>query len=71
MLASMRLDQLHVLFLLQLSFLDTLTEPDPPILDISDQMLALVVETILLRDQLVISGTSQVWKVCSLKRIWT
>jgi hypothetical protein len=65
MLASMRLDQLHVLFLLQLSFLDTLTEPDPSILDVSDQMLALVVETVLLRDQLVMSSTSQVWKVCS------
>jgi hypothetical protein len=64
MLASMRLDQLHVLFLLQLSFLDTLTQPDSSILDISDQMLALVVEIVLLRDQLVSSGTSQVWKVC-------
>ncbi|CAI7588684.1 unnamed protein product [Penicillium glandicola] len=62
-LAGIRLDQLHVLFLLQLSFLDTLTEPDLPILDISDQMLALVVETILLRDQLVNSGTGLVWKI--------
>ncbi|KAJ5429654.1 hypothetical protein N7491_006670 [Penicillium cf. griseofulvum] len=62
-LASTRLDQLHVLFLLQLSFLDTLTEPDPSILDISDQMLALVVETILLRDQLVNSGTGLVWRI--------
>ncbi|KAJ5135766.1 uncharacterized protein N7515_005044 [Penicillium bovifimosum] len=62
-LASIRLDQLHVLFLLQLSLLDTLTEPDPSILDISDQMLALVVEMILLRDQLVNSGTGLVWKI--------
>jgi hypothetical protein len=62
-LASIRLDQLHVLFLLQLSVLDTLTEPGPSILDISDQMLALVVEVILLRDQLVNSGTGLVWKV--------
>lgn len=62
-LASIRLDQLHVLFLLQLPFLDTLAEPDPSIIDISDQMLALVVEVILLRDQLVNSGTGLVWKV--------
>ncbi|KAJ5794093.1 Transcription factor [Penicillium paradoxum] len=62
-LASIRLDQLHVLFLLQLSFLDTLTEPDPLILDISDQTLALVVEAILLRDQLINSGTGLVWKI--------
>ena len=64
LLASIRLDQLHVLFLLQLSFLDTLTEPDSSILDISDQMLSLVVDAILLRDQLVNSGTGLVWKVC-------
>lgn len=64
LLASIRLDQLHVLFLLQLAFLDTLTEPDPSILDISDQMLSLVVDTILLRDQLINSGTGLVWKVC-------
>ncbi|KGO36809.1 Transcription factor, fungi [Penicillium expansum] len=63
LLASIRLDQLHVLFLLQLAFLDTLTEPDPSILDISDQMLSLVVDTILLRDQLINSGTGLVWKI--------
>ncbi|KAJ5821717.1 uncharacterized protein N7525_011001, partial [Penicillium rubens] len=63
LLASIRLDQLHVLFLLQLSFLDTLTEPDSSILDISDQMLSLVVDAILLRDQLVNSGTGLVWKI--------
>ncbi|CAG8362044.1 unnamed protein product [Penicillium salamii] len=63
MLASMRLDQLHVIFLLHLSFIDSLTEPDPSIIDVSDQMLGLVIETILLRDQLVFSGTSLVWKI--------
>lgn len=63
MLASIRFDQLHVLFLLQLSFMDSLTEPDSSIVDVSDQMLALVVEAILLRDQLVFSGTSLLWKV--------
>lgn len=65
MLASMRLDQLHVLFLLQLSFIDSLAEPDPSMIDVSDQMLGLVIESILLRDRLVFSGTSLVWKVSS------
>ncbi|KAJ5329481.1 Transcription factor [Penicillium brevicompactum] len=63
MLASMRLDQLHVLFLLQLSFIDSLAEPDPSMIDVSDQMLGLVIESILLRDRLVFSGTSLVWKI--------
>lgn len=72
LIASIRLDQLHVLFLLQLSCLDTLTEPDPCILDISDQILSLVVDTILLRDQLVNSGIGLIWKVClSTIRTWT
>ncbi|KAJ5366412.1 Transcription factor [Penicillium brevicompactum] len=63
MLASMRLDQLHVLFLLQLSFIDSRAEPDPSMIDVSDQMLGLVIESILLRDRLVFSGTSLVWKI--------
>ncbi|CAG7923256.1 unnamed protein product [Penicillium olsonii] len=63
MLASIRLDQLHVIFLLHLSFIDSLTEPDPTIIDVSAQMLGLVIETILLRDQLVFSGTSVIWKI--------
>jgi hypothetical protein len=63
-LAGLRLDYLHTLFLLRLLFHDTLARPDPAILDISDQMLALVVEVILLRDQLVNSGTGLIWKVC-------
>ncbi|PYH98276.1 hypothetical protein BO71DRAFT_371466 [Aspergillus ellipticus CBS 707.79] len=62
-LASVRLNHLHVLFLLRLLSLDTLTEPDTAILDVAEQTLSLVVETILLRDQLVNSGTGLVWKV--------
>jgi hypothetical protein len=65
-LAGLRLDYLHTLFLLRLLFHDTLARPDPAILDVSDQMLALVVEVILLRDQLVNSGTGLIWKVCVL-----
>jgi hypothetical protein len=68
-LAGLRLDYLHTLFLLRLLFHDTLARPDPAILDVSDQMLALVVEVILLRDQLVNSGTGLIWKVCVLPSV--
>lgn len=40
-----------------------MTEPDIPIIETAGQMLALVVETILLRDQLTNSGTGLIWKV--------
>lgn len=65
-LAGTRLNHLHVLFLLRLLFLDTVAEPDVAIIDISEQMLSLVVDTMLLRDQLVNSGTGLVWKVNNL-----
>lgn len=38
--------------------------PAPELFNISKDMLGLVVETILLKDQIVNSGTSLVWKVC-------
>lgn len=41
-----------------------MTEPDIPIIETAGQMLALVVEAILLRDQLTNSGTGLIWKVC-------
>ncbi|KAJ5174388.1 uncharacterized protein N7482_000265 [Penicillium canariense] len=62
-LAHVRLNHLHVLFLLRLLLLNTLTEPDVPIIETAGQMLALVVEIILLRDQLINSGTGLIWKV--------
>ncbi|KAF3386409.1 hypothetical protein F1880_001006 [Penicillium rolfsii] len=62
-LAHVRLNHLHVLFLLRLLLLNTLTEPDIPIIETAGQMLALVVELILLRDQLTNSGTGLIWKV--------
>lgn len=40
-----------------------MTEPDIPIIETAGQMLALVVEAILLRDQLTNSGTGLIWKV--------
>lgn len=65
-LAHARLQHLHVLFLLRLLLLNTMTEPDIPIIETAGQMLALVVECILLRDQLTNSGTGLIWKVGSL-----
>ncbi|OKO98912.1 hypothetical protein PENSUB_8829 [Penicillium subrubescens] len=47
----------------RLLLLKTLTEPDIPIIETAGQMLALVVELILLRDQLTNSGTGLIWKV--------
>ncbi|KAJ5095445.1 hypothetical protein NUU61_004801 [Penicillium alfredii] len=62
-LGSVRLNHLHVCFLLRLLLLNTPTEPDPVIVETAGQMLALVVEIILLRDQLTNSGTGLIWKV--------
>ncbi|KAF7596861.1 hypothetical protein BBP40_011906 [Aspergillus hancockii] len=61
--AAVRLNHLHVLFLLRLLLLNTPAEPDISITEVAQQMLSLVVEIILLRDQLVNSGTALVWKV--------
>lgn len=61
--ASVRLNHLHVLFLLQLLLLETPAEPSSSIVEIAEQMLSIVVETILLRDQLINSGTSLPWRV--------
>ncbi|CAG7924654.1 unnamed protein product [Penicillium olsonii] len=61
--AGVRLHHLHVLFLLHLLRLRSPTEPDLPIIETAGQMLTLVVEIILLRDQLTNSGTGLIWKV--------
>lgn len=63
-LISTRLNHLHVLFLLRLLIPNTLADPDTVIMKIAGEMLALVVELILVRDQIVNSGTSLVWKAC-------
>ncbi|KAJ5130432.1 uncharacterized protein N7515_006471 [Penicillium bovifimosum] len=61
--AGVRLHHLHVLFLIRLLLLKSPTEPDAPIIETAGQMLTLVVEIILLRDQLTNSGTGLIWKV--------
>lgn len=47
---SIRLNHLHVLFLL------------PPIIEIAQEILSLVVEAVLVRDELANSGTTLSWK---------
>ena len=62
-LVSTRLNHLHVLFLLRLVLFNCLAEPDNSIVEIAQQMLALVVEAVLFRDHLANSGTGLIWKV--------
>lgn len=60
---SVRLNHLHICFLLRRLLLTRVTEPDIPTLEVAQEMLRLVVEAILLRDELVNSGTTLGWKV--------
>ncbi|KXH32109.1 hypothetical protein CSAL01_04201 [Colletotrichum salicis] len=62
-LAHIRLDYLHNLFLLGLVSQQPISEPNDELLKVAIEMLSIVVEVILLRDQLVNSGTCLIWKV--------
>lgn len=63
-MANMKLNYLHVHFLLRLACVHHMTtDRDPELFRISMEMLNLVVETIMLKDQNINSGTSLVWKV--------
>lgn len=66
-LLSARLTYLQVLFLLgcrqSLKASAILGREDSNLLGISEEMLSLVVEAIILRERLVNSGTGLVWKV--------
>lgn len=61
-LASTRLNYLHVHFLLRFLSLNSLANPDEAIVEVAQKLLALVVETMLFRDNLANSGTSLTWK---------
>lgn len=63
-LASVRLNYLHVLFLLRLVFMNSFAEPDAAIVELSEAILELVVDVVLVRDRLANSGTNLSWKVC-------
>ncbi|KAH8734476.1 hypothetical protein BGZ61DRAFT_442601 [Ilyonectria robusta] len=62
-LVGTRLDYLHTLFLLHLASLKQISEPDEALLTVAGEMLSHVVEVIILRDRMVNSGTSLIWKV--------
>lgn len=63
-MANMKLNYLHVHFLLRLACVFPMTTGrDPGLFRVSTEMLSLVVETIMLKDQIINSGTSLVWKV--------
>lgn len=64
-MVNMKLNYLHIHFLLRRSLLRPLsTDAAPELFSISKEMLGLVVEAIMLKDQIINSGTSLVWKVC-------
>lgn len=63
-LISIRLNYLHISFLIRRLLLRRLAEPDVSILEVAQQMLHLVVDAVLLRDELANSGTALDWKVC-------
>jgi hypothetical protein len=51
------------MFMLSLLQLHTPAEPVTPTVEIVEEIISLIVDLILLRDQFVNSGTSPVWKV--------
>lgn len=65
LLVSIRLNHLHVLFLLRLALQRTMPESDVQLLEISSTMLSLTVEAIICKEHLVNSGTGLIWKVIS------
>ncbi|KAJ5607118.1 hypothetical protein N7537_003737 [Penicillium hordei] len=62
-LAGTRLDYLHILLLLGLVSQKRASELDQSLLEVAGEMLSITVEVIILRDRLVNSGTSLIWKV--------
>lgn len=66
LLLAVKLNHLHVVFLLQFALLRKVAEPNADIAKISAEMLGLIIEALLLRDRIIDSSTSLVWKVCSM-----
>ncbi|KAL3429967.1 hypothetical protein BDV09DRAFT_189681 [Aspergillus tetrazonus] len=57
-LAAVRLNHLHVMFMLSLLQLRTPAEPDTSTVEIAEEIISLIVDLILLRDQIMNSRTS-------------
>ncbi|KAE8164039.1 hypothetical protein BDV40DRAFT_311126 [Aspergillus tamarii] len=63
-MVNMKLNYLHIHFLLRRALLRPMsTAPAPELFRVSKDMLGLVIETTMLKDQIINSGTSLVWKV--------
>ncbi|KAE8148251.1 hypothetical protein BDV25DRAFT_141966 [Aspergillus avenaceus] len=63
-MVNMKLNYLHIHFLLRRALLRPMsTAPAPDLFRVSKDMLGLVIETTMLKDQIINSGTSLVWKV--------
>ncbi|KAK9413679.1 hypothetical protein SUNI508_11760 [Seiridium unicorne] len=60
---SARLNHLHVLFLLRLALSHQKPQSDPGLIKVSAEILTLIAEALMQKDQLVNSGISLVWKV--------
>ena len=63
MLAGIKLNHLHTLFLLRLAMVRRMSEADKQLRDLAVEMLGLVVETLMLKERLVNSGNTIIWKV--------
>jgi hypothetical protein len=63
LLLGVKLNHLHVVFLLHLALLRNMTEPNAAIISVSAEMLGLVVEAFVLKDRLIDSSTSLLSKV--------
>ncbi|KAI1634641.1 hypothetical protein F4809DRAFT_651732 [Biscogniauxia mediterranea] len=63
LMISIRLNYLHIIFLLHRLLLKSWMEPDASIVDVSQEILTIVVDAMLCRDTLVNSGTNLTWKI--------
>lgn len=69
-LAGTRLDYLHIHFLLGLAAQQKSFEPNEYLLGVAVEMLSITVEAIILRDELVNSGSCLIWKVDEIPSIY-
>ncbi|KAH7015634.1 putative Zn(II)2Cys6 transcription factor [Ilyonectria destructans] len=65
LMVSARLNHLHVLFMLRMALVRRISEPDAQLVGISADMLGVVVEAVMIKDRLIDSGTSLIWKETS------
>lgn len=65
-MVSARLNHLHVLFMLRMALVRRISEPDAQLVGISADMLGVVVEAMMIKDRLIDSGTSLIWKESQL-----